>query len=103
MMAILGGKKNRARWFRKKPETPEICSGLMTLRQSNIRRRTMPMMFPGRGMPTMRWRNSPARQMAKMTASCRGVLMAGVNVEKGLSLVKMAFRGVFGPFQVEEL
>lgn len=63
----------------------------------------MPMMFPGRGMPTMRWRNSPARQMAKITASCKGVLMAGVNVEKGLSLVKMAFRRAFRPFLVEEL
>jgi len=42
----------------------------------------MPIMFPGRGTPTMRWRNSPARQMANMTASWRGILMVGVNVEK---------------------
>ena len=81
-MAILGGKKNRAKWFKKKLETPEICSGFRIFRQSNKRSRTMPIMFPGKGMPTMRWRNSPATQMAKMTASWSGILISGVNVEK---------------------
>ena len=39
------------------------------------------MMFPGRGTPTMRCRNSPARQMAKMMASCNGILISGANLE----------------------
>ena len=81
MMAMLGGKKNSARWFRKNPETPEICSGLSTLRQRRMSSRTMPMMFPGRGTPTIRCRNSPARQMAKMMASCDGILISAGNVE----------------------
>ena len=42
----------------------------------------MPMMLPGRGTPTMRWRTSPAIQMAKMTASWSGILMTAVKVEK---------------------
>lgn len=44
----------------------------------------MPMMLPGRGTPTTRWRISPAIQMAKMTASWSGILMTAVKVENGV-------------------
>ena len=43
----------------------------------------MPIMFPGSGTPTIRWRTSPATQMAKMTASWSGILMTAVKVENG--------------------
>jgi hypothetical protein len=81
MMAMLGGKKKRGRYFRNTVETVEICSNLTILRHRRISNKTMPMMFPGKGMPTMRFRNSPARQMAKMMASCTGILISGANLE----------------------
>ena len=77
MMAMLGGRKNRGRCFRKTLDTVAMCSSFTTFRHRRMSSRTMPMMFPGRGMPTMRFRNSPARQMAKMMASCKGILISG--------------------------
>lgn len=55
----------------------------------------MPIMFPGRGIPTMRWRNSPARDKANMTVSCNGILMAGLNVENEEISVKICAKGLF--------
>jgi hypothetical protein len=92
MRAMLGGRKKNARCERKKFDTSAICCGLTSFVQRRIRSNTMPMMFPGRGMPTMRWRISPATQMAKMMVSWRKILIIGLAfVKNKVKIVKKFF------------
>ena len=63
----IGGKKKKVSLLRKKSLVSLMWSTLMTLKQSNSSRMSIPRIFPGMGIPTYRCRRSPARQIPNMT------------------------------------
>lgn len=67
MMPILGGKKKKVSLLRKKSLVSLMWSTLMTLKQSNSSKMSIPRIFPGMGISTYRCRRSPARQIPNMT------------------------------------